>query len=118
MISFSTRGNYSKTKKSLNDLKHIDIESILDKYGKIGVDLFKKATPVRTGLTADSWDYHIEKTNHGQKLVFTNSNVEDGCPIVIFIRHGHITANGTWIMGNDFVKPILDNLCAELKSEI
>ncbi len=118
MISFKTRGNYNKTKKHLNDLKNIDISSILDKYGRLGVRRFKDATPVRTGLTSESWDYHIEKTKHGQKLVFTNSNIQDECHVVILIRYGHVTSSGTWIEGNDFISPILNELCEEIKSEM
>lgn len=61
IIQFKQKGDFSKTEKFLKKLRKLDLDSVLDKYGKLGVDALSKATPVDTGKTAASWDYKITK---------------------------------------------------------
>lgn len=119
-IRITSRGDYSKTIRSLNNLKNgQDVLSVLDKYGQIGVEYLSKATPVLTGLTADSWYYKIsENQNDVYTLEFCNSNRSDGYLVVLFIRNGHVTKSGTWVEGNDFVTPILNDIAMQIQSEI
>ena len=63
MIGFRQKGDFSKTTKFLTKLKqNVDI-SAFEKYGKKGVAALASATPVDSGLTANSWYYKIETTN-------------------------------------------------------
>jgi len=118
MIRISSRGNYRKT---INYLKHIDsnvdISSVLDKYGKMGVERLSEATPVESGITRDSWGYDIVKNKQGYKINFYNTNQHLGYHIVVLLRYGHVTVDGRWINGNDFVEPIMQQLCEELQAE-
>ena len=118
MFKFRTKGNYKKTTRDLDKMKNVDVSSTLAKYGQIGVDRLAKATPVLTGETANAWDYKVVKTKKGYKLIFTNSHKSGEYKVVILIIHGHVTKSGTWIEGNDFVTPIADQLCEEIKSDI
>ena len=101
MIRIESRGEYRKT---INYLKHIDsnmdISSILDEYGKIGVERLSEATPIESGITAQSWEYSIENTKNGYKINYYNTNSNDGYHIVVLLCYGHITVDGRWIEGN------------------
>lgn len=119
MIGITTKGEYTKT---IRKLKHMltgqDVASVLDKYGKIGVSRLSEATPVRTGLTAASWNYKVTKYEDGTyKLTFNNTNQNENIPIVVLLRYGHVTNNGYWVEGHDFVAPIIDELTRELQEE-
>lgn len=112
MISVETTGNFNNTMNWLDKISEKkDIYSIIDSHAKKGVAALKTATPVDTGLTASSWDYEIFNDNdETYRLVFTNSNVSDGIPVVILIRYGHVTKNGGYISGNDFLSPIVNDI--------
>lgn len=120
MIRFKTWGSYRGIKRQLKVMKDIDVTPILDKYGRIGVERLKDATPVRTGLTRDSWNYRLDSSKKGKRLIFYNTNREDDmtAPVVILLIHGHISVEGTWIEGHDFVSDIIEELCNEIKEEI
>lgn len=118
MFKIHTSGSYKNTTRSLEKMKNMDVSPVLDKYGRIGVERLSKATPVNTGETADSWEYDVVKTNKGYKLIFSNTHRSGEYKVVILIIHGHITTRGTWIEGNDFVTPIANELCEEIKSEL
>jgi hypothetical protein len=55
MIRLRHKGDFSKTEKFLKDTKKAINLKDLDRYGKEGVQALMSATPVRTGLTANSW---------------------------------------------------------------
>ena len=58
------RDDTNKLTSFLKKLKNLKFNNILDKYGKMGVELLSENTPVDTGKTADSLSYldrYIEK---------------------------------------------------------
>ena len=120
MIGITTRGEYRNT---INKLKHLitnqrDVATVLDRYGRKGVERLSEATPVRTGLTADSWKYKVMKYPDGTyKFIFSNTNLSDGIPVIVFLRYGHVTSTGGWVEGHDFVTPIINELTKELEDE-
>ena len=59
MISIRHKGDYAKLTRYLEKLKSTARVSVLDKYGKAGVEALSSATPVDTGLTARSWYYKV-----------------------------------------------------------
>ena len=119
MIRIDSKGTYRDTIRYLKRIENnIDTPSVLDKYGRIGVERLSKATPINTGLTSDSWRYDITETSAGYSINFYNDNVQDGYHVVLIIQNGHITPQGTWIEANDFITPIIDELCKELSLEI
>ena len=56
MISVEVKGDFSNLRKFLKRRKY---DSILKKYGELGVSLLRGATPKRTGKTSESWSYKI-----------------------------------------------------------
>lgn len=111
-------GSFNKTerflKKAHNASKTID----LTKYGEKGVAALQAATPTRTGVTANSWYYKIEKSGSTITLSFLNSNVNRGVPIAIILQYGHGTNNGGWVQGRDYINPALRPVFDEMAQAI
>lgn len=124
IITFSHKGDFSKTRSFLNttsDSKYI--EKVLEKYGRIGVEALKSATPIDTGLTADSWTYEIEQKPNGNcSIRWINTNTVEGVPVVILLQYGHATGTGGYVEGQDFInpaiKPIFDDIVKEVWGEV
>ena len=53
IIKIDSRGNFKKSKKLLYSLSDIIKISVLEKYGKIGVQNLEKYTPKDIGLTSN-----------------------------------------------------------------
>ena len=122
MIGVKVSGNtiFPKTQNRLKRMKKsdADIIKVLNKYGRIGVEKLKVATPVRTGLTATSWYYKIESKNGTHKLLFCNSNVQNGIPIAIILDTGHATKNGGWVAGRNYIDPALTPVFSKIASKV
>lgn len=122
MIEFESTGDFKKTEGFLNKLREIFGYSVLEKYGKKGVEALSIATPKDTGLTASSWSYNVKKTDRGVELNFTNSNVNNGVNIALILQMGHGTKNGGWVEGRDYInpaiQPIFDSILSDAMEEI
>lgn len=117
MIGFRHKGDFSKTTNFLTKLKQKRILDSFDKYGKEGVAALSSATPVDTGLTANSWYYKIEQTDTSVTLQFCNSNVQNGIPIAIILQYGHGTRHGGWVEGRDYINPAIQPLFDRIVNE-
>lgn len=121
-IVFKHKGNLKKTTKFLERTLKGDYLKNLDKFGREGVAALALATPVDTGKTAESWDYRIEKTTDGTKIVWTNSNVNKGVNIAIILQYGHGTGNGGYVQGRDYInpaiRPIFDRITDDAWKEV
>lgn len=107
MITFRQKGDFSKLTKFLERAKETVHLGDLDKYGREGVAALASATPVDTGLTANSWHYKIEQRSGSVSIVFYNSNIQNGVPIAIILQYGHGTRNGGWVQGRDYINPAI-----------
>lgn len=107
MIYFEQKGDFRKVNNWLEKLKGGLKLSKLDKYGKMGVEALAEATPIRTGKTAASWGYFIERQKDSVKITWTNSNVVNGNNIAVMINFGHLTRGGYWVEGRDYIEPTL-----------
>ena len=107
MITFSHKGDFSKTIKFLERAKKAIQLNDLDKYGQEGVAALASATPVDSGLTASSWHYTISNKNESITISFSNSNIQNGVPIAIILQYGHGTRNGGWVQGRDYINPAI-----------
>lgn len=106
-FSFSSSGSFDRTEAFLRKIQKFDIRSILDTYGKAGVDALESATPADTGLAGDSWSYEIERTSSGWTVGWKNSDVENGFPVALMIQMGHGTGTGGYIQGRDYINPAM-----------
>ena len=120
MIGFKMRGDFSNLEKYLKrSSKGIDL-GILDKYGVEGVKALSAATPVDTGLTANSWYYKIKKLKSYRNtvaLTFCNSNIQNGISIAIILQLGHATGTGGWVEGRDYINPALQPIFDQLAKD-
>ena len=107
MISFRQKGDFSNLTNFLERTKRTVRLSDLDKYGREGVAALASATPVDTGLTANSWYYKIEIKEGSATISFHNSNIQNGVPIAIILQYGHGTNNGGWVEGIDYINPAI-----------
>ena len=117
MITCQVSGNYNNIRKFLKKNEHMSLRSVLDKYGRLGVEALSKATPVDTGKTADSWSYEIEKTREGYTISWNNSNVNHGVPIALILQYGHGTGTGGYVQGIDYINPAMRKVFQELADD-
>ena len=107
MITFRQKGDFSKVQKYFEGLKAAERFKILDKYGKDGVAALASATPVDSGVTANSWYYEVETKKGSASITFHNSNIQNGVPIALILQYGHGTRNGGWVQGRDYINPAI-----------
>lgn len=106
-VTISVKGNWDKTKSFLGFMIKKQFLKELDKFGKMGVEALRVATPKDTGKTADSWDYEVHNTLGHVSIVWTNSNMADYIPVALLIQYGHATGNGAYVEGIDYINPAL-----------
>ena len=107
MISFRHKGDFSKTIQFMGKIKDGIKPKDLDRFGREGVEALRSATPVDTGLTAESWYYRISNSHGKIYIAFYNSNIQNGVPIAILLQYGHGTRNGGWVEGRDYINPAI-----------
>lgn len=114
MIGFKQKGDFSKTTDFLKRNRQSLILKALNKYGEAGVKALALATPVDTGLTANSWYYKIEQTDVSVSIVYCNSNIQNGVSIAVILDHGHGTRGGGWVQGRHYIDPAIQPIFDEI----
>ena len=117
-IRLTSKGDFKKTEQFLKFASNASKNIKLDKYGQKGVAALASATPVDTGLTANSWNYKVEKSGGTISLVFYNTNVVSGVPIAIILQYGHGTGTGGWVEGRDYINPAIRPIFDEMADAI
>lgn len=121
-VTYEFSGKFNNTRKFLSSLQKSHFVNKLDKYGKMGVEALRNATPRDTGKTANSWNYVIEETRDTVTITWTNSSENRSVPIALLIQYGHATRNGGWIQGIDYInpalKPIFDDIAKSAWEEV
>jgi hypothetical protein len=107
VISSQVVGSFDKTTAKLQRLAKLDITGILRANGEEGVKALARATPVETGLAADSWDFEVSGSGGVYEIAWTNVDVEHGFKVVIMLQYGHATGTGGYVQGRDFINPAI-----------
>jgi|SRR5690606_22091021 len=107
MITFESSGDFKNLEKFLNTIVRGDIYRALEQFGQAGVDALASATPVESGLTAQSWSYEIEKSRSSVRITWLNTNLQNGLPIAILLQYGHGTGTGGYVAGRDYINPAI-----------
>lgn len=113
-ISIGSKGDFRKTEKLLKKTIGRDYKSILDKYGKMGVEALAEATPKDTGVTAALWGYDVIQNEDGLSVVWHNYNINQGVNIAIILQYGHGTGGGGYVVGRDYINPALQTIFDQL----
>ena len=114
MIEVNHRGSFDNTEKLLRKTLGRDWVEILDRYGQIGVELLRNATPVDTGLTAASWDYELVQNGSSFSVHWLNHNIKNHVNIAIILDTGHASRNGSWVSGYNYIDPALQPIFQEM----
>lgn len=116
MFSFEYKGG-GDTEAWLKKMARQEIFEALSHFGQAGVDALAAATPFETGETSRGWSYEIISDYKSWSIIWNNSHVEAGTPVVILLQLGHGTGTGGYVEGRDFInpalRPIFDRITAE-----
>lgn len=118
VVKVTHKGDFKKTTSFLNRVQKLNFETIFDKYGKMGVDELRRATPKDTGKTAASWGYTVEVGHDSATVIWTNNNINQGENIALLIQYGHGTATGGYVRGFDYINPAMDRIYEKCLDEI
>lgn len=116
VFSYRVRGDF---KKSLNFLKRMRQRKYLEGLENLaqqGVDALAAATPKDSGVTADSWDYIIEKDADTITITWTNDSLtpKDSLNIALLLQYGHGTGTGGYVEGYDYINPAIRPIFDEI----
>lgn len=122
MIILQSKGDFKKTDNFLRKMLKRDLYSSLEKYGREGVAALSSATPVESGIAANSWGYEVKVTKQSATITWTNSNIENGFPVAVMIQYGYGTGTGGYVQGRDYInpaiKPIFDRIAQSVWKEV
>lgn len=118
MIKFVVKGDLTKTKTFLRRAAKVDIPALLHSCGQQGVDALRRATPVKTGLVAESWSYSVFSKGGKHSITWNNSDIENGFPVAIMIQYGHGTGTGGYVEGFDYINPAIRPIFKKIQAKV
>lgn len=122
LIRITTKGDFNNTFRFLNKMSKFQINKILEKYGQMGVEALRSATPIDSGKTAESWGYEISVGKEGATIHWTNINQNKGVYIAVILQYGHGTGTGGYVQGIDYInpaiRPVFDKIAEEAWMEV
>ncbi len=122
MIRFKQKGDFKNLESFLNRAGKFDMRTLLDRYGREGVEALRSNTQIDSGLTASSWDYYVDTNKRTSKIVWTNTHNISGVNIAIILQYGHATKNGGYVQGQDYInpaiRPIMDKIADDVWREV
>ena len=122
LIRITSKGDFNNTFRFIKKMENFNINKILDKYGRMGVDALSNATPVDSGMTASSWGYEIITSKEGATIHWTNTHQNKGVYIAVILQYGHGTGTGGYVQGRDYInpaiRPVFDKIAEEAWMEV
>ncbi len=119
LIEVTQKGDFKALEKYLKKSKDALFYRHLERYAKRGVEALREATPVDSGLTANSWGYTIDVDNKHATITWTNSNDADGWfNVAIGLQYGHGTGTGGWVEGIDYINPAMKDIFEKMAHDI
>lgn len=116
-ISFDASGDFKNTERFIGKVKKGNILPALRSLAMAGVRALASATPVDSGLAADSWGFEITRSRNSASITWTNSDVENGFPVAIMLQYGHGTRNGGYVKGRDYINPAMQPVFDKIAEE-
>lgn len=114
MISATSKGSFKNAEAYLTRILKLDFRSVIESAAQEGVKALQAATPRDSGIAAESWGVKVVIFKGGARITWTNSDVENGFPVVIMLQYGHGTGTGGYVQGKDFInpamKPVFDHI--------
>lgn len=106
-MKLTTIGDFSRTLKFLIKMNRGDYLDRIKACCDDGVIALSRATPVKTGKTAESWSYKVRTSAKGVVVYWTNSNIVNDFNVAIGLQYGHGTGNGGYVRGLDYINPAI-----------
>lgn len=121
-LSIEANGSFDNTVRFLRRISKDDLYHILDKYGPKGVLALSSATPIGSGVTANSWTYEIRPRPGSYEIIWKNTHVVKGANVALLIQYGHGTGTGGYVQPRDYInpamKPIFDAILADIRKVV
>lgn len=117
MIRYTVSGKTTNTDNFLDRILNGDPYSGLERHAQRGVEALRQATPEKSGLTADSWSYEIERGDN-VTIWWKNSNSVNGFNVAIGLQYGHGTGTGGWVEGYDYINPALKSIFDQIADDV
>lgn len=118
MIYTKVTGSTKHAEEFLQKMLNLNIMRVLEANGQAGVDALEAATPVDSGLAANSWAYQVRQNGGVYTITWTNNDVENGFPVAIMLQYGYGTGTGGYVQGRDYInpamKPIFDKIAEDV----
>lgn len=122
MIEFTHQGDFRNTERFLKAMSRADFGRTLSGVAQKGVVALAAATPKDSGLASSSWGFQTTRSRGSFEIIWTNSDIENGFPVVLGIQYGHGTRTGGYVRGQDFInpvmRPIFEKILADLWMEV
>ena len=107
MIRIRQKGDFKNVEAFFKKAEKLNLSDRLKAYAEIGVAALSIATPKRSGKTAGSWGYEIQRGSEGINIYWTNSNFNKDVNIAVIIQYGHGTGTGGYVVGRDYINPAM-----------
>lgn len=119
-VTFDSKGDFENATKFLGKCTNMEQKSILEKYGKIGVESLRANTPKRSGETAAGWDYRINQNgNKNLELEFFNrAHPELNVNLAVLIQLGHGTRTGGYVPPVNYIQPVMTPIYKAVGKEL
>ena len=117
-ISLSSSGNFGKTEAWLKKLQKLNIGSIAQAGAQRGGRALAAATPRDSSVAATSWGVEVKQSQTRTTITWTNTDVENGFPVVIMLQYGHGTGTGGYVQGIDFINPAIRPIFDEIANDV
>ena len=117
-FSFRSRGDFRNLERFLKRMKTGQLYSTLNSNATIGVNALRAATPVDTGLTGASWGYEIDMGRDGVRIIWTNTNMNNGVNIAIILQYGHGTGTGGYVAGRNYINPAIRPIFDKIAEDV
>jgi hypothetical protein len=117
-VSVSVSGSFKNTQAFLAHVSKLDILGILNANGRLGVAALARATPIDSSVASNSWGFEANKKGGVYSLIWTNTDVENGFPVVIMLQYGYGTGTGGYVQGRDFINPAIRPVFDEIADKV
>jgi hypothetical protein len=118
VITFEQKGDFRNSERFLKRMSKFDFVNVLRGAAQKGAQALAAATPVDSGLTANSWGYEVQRSRGSFSITWTNSHVEDGFPVAIGLQYGHGTGTGGYIRGRDYINPAMQPIFEQILNDV
>lgn len=120
-VTVKSSGKFEKTRAYLKVLPGTTVEAEVEackKYGPMGVEALRKATPKDTGKTSESWKYKIDTTNEKYITIrWYNTNIVNGFNVAKGLQFGHGKKGGGYVPGINYINPAIKPIFEDIPNQ-